>query len=349
MWLRASWLSRRVARRFGSFDYRFDYSGAPAVDVSAAAGGFHAGHWRWLQRELGLVLERAQSSSVASMTNTFDNATWFITGASQGFGKALAAEVLGRGETVVALVRDRASVEDLVAKFGEGVQVVTADLLDADGVDRAIAAVESRRIDVLVNNAGRAIVGAAEEVGLPELREQVELNFFAAAALTRAVLPGMRERRAGTIIQMSSQGGRLSFPGVGAYSAGKFALEGWSEALAAEVADFGIRVVLVEPSRFRTGFNTAHSLGLVPATSTYSAVLDPVRAGLTGIDGHQEGDPDRAAAILADLAHSADVPLRLPLGAEAVDRLTDSYTSGLHGVRSWADVARSADFPAQEA
>nr|WP_228823294.1 SDR family NAD(P)-dependent oxidoreductase [Nocardia blacklockiae] len=280
--------------------------------------------------------------------NSHDGSTWLITGASQGFGNALATEVLGRGEDVVAVVRDTSALADLASKYRDNLTVVSADLRVAPDVDRVAAVIESRAIDVLVNNAGRAIIGAAEEVGMVELREQLELNFFAAAALTRAALPGMRKRRGGTIIQMSSQGGRLSFPGVGAYSASKFALEGWSEALAAEVADFGIRVVLVEPSRFRTGFNTPHSLGMVSATSTYERTVEPVRAALTGIDGHQEGDPARAAAILADLAHATDVPLRLPLGAEAVDRLTAAYTSGLDEVRAWSSVARSADFPAQE-
>lgn len=282
------------------------------------------------------------------MTNTRDFSTWLITGASQGFGKALATEVLGRGEDVVAVVRDTETLADLASKYRDHLTVISADLRVAQDVDKVAAVVESRAVDVLVNNAGRAIIGAAEEIDMVELREQLELNFFAAAALTRAALPGMRKRRGGTIIQMSSQGGRLSFPGVGAYSASKFALEGWSEALAAEVADFGIRVVLVEPSRFRTGFNTPHSLRLVDATSAYAAVVDPVRAELTGIDGRQEGDPARAAVILADLAHATDVPLRLPLGAEAVDRLTAAYDAGLTELRTWSSVARSADFPAQE-
>ncbi|MGV9675462.1 SDR family NAD(P)-dependent oxidoreductase [Nocardia sp. NPDC003482] len=246
------------------------------------------------------------------------------------------------------MVRNTAAVDDLSSRYPDTFTIVSADLRNSQDVARVATVLESRTVDVLVNNAGRAIIGAAEEIPMTELREQLELNFFAAAALTRAALPGMRERRAGTIIQMSSQGGRLSFPGVGAYSASKFALEGWSEALAAEVAAFGIRVVLVEPSRFRTGFNTPHSLRLVDATSAYAAVVDPVRAALTGIDGHQEGDPARAAVILADLAHAPDVPLRLPLGAEAVDRLTATYTSGLNEVRAWSSVARSADYPAQE-
>lgn len=273
--------------------------------------------------------------------------SWLITGVSQGLGRALATEVLSRGEPAVATVRNEQSVSDLKDRYGELLTVVTADLREPDAVAKVVRVAAERfgAPDVLVNNAGRAIVGAAEEVSLGELRELVELNFFAAAALTRAVLPEMRERGSGTIIQLSSQGGRRSFPGVGAYSAGKFALEGWSEALAGEVAPFGIRVMLVEPSRFRTGFNTAHSLGMAKALDAYERVLAPVRADMTGADGVQEGDPARAATILFGLAHAPEVPLRLPLGAEAVQRITAAYEEGLAGVRAWAGTARSADFP----
>lgn len=273
--------------------------------------------------------------------------SWLVTGASQGFGRALVAEVLSRGEAVVATVRDEESVRDLRERYPDLLRVVAVDLRDAGSVERVAEAAGQRfgTPDVLVNNAGRAIVGASEEVTPAQLRELMELNFFAAVGLTRGVLAGMRERGSGTIIQMSSQGGRMSFPGAGAYSATKFALEGWSEALAGEVSPFGVRVVLVEPSRFRTGFNTSHSLGMAGRLEAYAGVLDPVRADLTGADGVQEGDPARAAVILADLAHADRVPLRLPLGAEAVDRISTGYERGLAGVREWAQLARSADFP----
>lgn len=273
--------------------------------------------------------------------------SWLVTGASQGLGKALVAEVLSRGEAVVATVRDAESVRDLLDCYPELLTVVAADLRDPGAVEQIAdaAALRFGSPDVLVNNAGRGIVGAAEEVSLAQLRELMELNFFAAAGLTRAVLPGMRERGGGTIIQLSSQGGRLSFPGVGAYSASKFALEGWSEALAGEVAPFGVRVMLVEPSRFRTGFNTSHSLGMAKALDVYEQVLGAIRADMRNADGIQEGDPARAAVILADLAHADDVPLRLPLGAEAVERITAAYEQGLAGVAAWAQVARSADYP----
>lgn len=273
---------------------------------------------------------------------------WLVTGASQGFGRSLCEEVLGRGDSVVATVRDPSSITDLIRRHGDRLEVVEADLLDEVDRRSVTKVLAERDVDVLVNNAGRAICAAAEDLTMAELREQLELNFFAAAELSRAVLPGMRARGGGTIVQMSSQGGRLSFPGVGAYSAGKFALEGWSEALAAEVAPFGIRVVLVEPSRFRTGFNTTHSLGLPGGSGMYDGTVGAVQADLAGIDGRQEGDPARAAVIIADLVRADRVPLRLPLGGEAVTRLTAAYVEARDGVEEWSHVARSADFPAGE-
>lgn len=244
-------------------------------------------------------------------------------------------------------MRNAASIDDLKTEYGAALEVVEADLLDSAGRGRVAAVLGERAVDVLVNNAGRAISGAAEELDIADLREQLELNFFAAAELTRAALPGMRSRGGGTVVQMSSQGGRLSFPGVGANSASKFALEGWSEALAAEVAEFGIRVLVVEPSRFRTGFNTTHSLGVRPSSATYARTVGVVEADLLGADGRQEGDPERAARIIADVVASDRVPLRLPLGAEAVDRILGAHTSAIDDVREWVDVARSADFPGE--
>lgn len=281
------------------------------------------------------------------MTTNNANVQWVITGASQGFGRALTSEVLSRGAEVLAVVRNAASLDDLVAIHSPRLRVVTADLRHPDQVARVSDAIATAfgTPDVLVNNAGRAIVGAAEELTMDQLREQLELNFFTCAALTRSVVPGMRARGSGTIVQMSSQGGRVSYPGVGAYSASKFALEGWSEALAAEMEPFGVRVMIVEPSRFRTGFNTTHSLALTPEHGAYDEVVGPVRADLAGADGRQEGDPERAAAIIADFAAADEVPLRLPLGAEAAERISRSHRVGLAGVERLAELARSADFP----
>ncbi len=272
--------------------------------------------------------------------------TWIITGASRGFGRALAQAALAAGDRVVAAVRRPESVADLEAAYPDDCLIATFDARDVAAAPDLVRDTLDRfgQLDVLVNNAGRAVVGAVEEVGDAQLRDLMELHLFGPAALVRAALPAMRARGTGTIVQMSSQGGRTSFPGVSAYSASKFALEGWSEALAGEVAPFGIRVLLVEPSRFRTGFNGGDVLEFAEPSATYRDLLAGVRADMAGTDGRQEGDPARAAEIIVSLAHGDEVPLRLPLGREAVERISRAYRRGLDEVERWAETARGADF-----
>ncbi|MDA0631936.1 SDR family NAD(P)-dependent oxidoreductase [Nonomuraea sp. MCN248] len=272
--------------------------------------------------------------------------TWIITGASRGFGRALAESALAAGDHVVAAVRRPESVADLEAQYPDTCLIATFDARDVAAAADLVRDTLERfgQLDVLVNNAGRVVVGAVEEVSDAQLRALMELHLFGPAALVRAALPAMRERGTGTIVQMSSQGGRTSFPGVSAYSASKFALEGWSEALAGEVAPFGIRVMLVEPSRFRTGFNRGDVVEFAEPSAAYRDVLANVRADMAGVDGRQEGDPARAAEIIVSLAHGEEVPLRLPLGREAVERVSRAYRRGLEEVERWAETARSADF-----
>lgn len=281
------------------------------------------------------------------MTTYAGPQTWIITGASKGLGRSLTESALRRGDHVVAAVRDVDTVADLHTTYGDSVTAVQFDATDTVNAGRLVDEAVNRygQLDVLVNNAGRALIGAAEEVTDAQLRELMALHLFGPAALVRAALPVMRDQRAGTIVQMSSQGGRMSFPGASTYGASKFALEGWSESVAAEVAPFGIRVVLVEPSRFRTSFNAADTLAFTESSDPYRAALGAFRVNMAEADGVQEGDPDRAAAIIVDVVHSDDVPLRLPLGAEAVRRLTATYRRNLEEVERWAETARSADFP----
>ncbi|WP_020662509.1 oxidoreductase [Amycolatopsis benzoatilytica] len=275
---------------------------------------------------------------------------WLITGASSGFGRALAEAALAAGDTVAAAVRKPDSVADLVAAYPERAWPVQLDVTDDARVPAAVAEVLDRhgRIDVLVNNAGFGLVGAAEETTAAELRDLMHLHLFGPAELTRAVLPGMRERGTGAIVQLSSQGGRLSFGGISAYSATKFALEGWSEALAAEVKPFGIDVLIVEPGAFRTGFNKPGVLKFSEIGEVYREALEPVRSGLTGADGGQPGDPVRAAeAILTALA-AEETPLRLPLGSDAVENISAALESARTELLKWEQVSRGADFPAGE-
>lgn len=272
--------------------------------------------------------------------------TWIITGASRGFGRALASSALAAGDNVVAAVRRPDSVADLADANPGTFLSVAFDARDTGAAAGLVQATLDRfgRLDVLVNNAGRAVVGAVEEVGDAQLRELMDLHLFGPAALVRAALPTMHARGSGTIVQMSSQGGRMSFPGVAAYSASKFALEGWSESLAGEVGPFGIRVMIVEPSRFRTDFNAAETLEFTESSERYRDLLAAVRADMAGADGRQEGDPVRAAEIIVGLVHGDEVPLRLPLGREAVERISGVHRRGLAEVERWAATARSADF-----
>lgn len=288
--------------------------------------------------------------SVEHMTRHDDRRTWIITGASSGLGLALAEAALEAGEHVVGTARRIERFDGLTAKYGERMLAVEHDVRDTDGAaavaQRALR--EFGRIDVLVNNAGTGQVGAAEEVTDAALRGMLDEHLFGPAAYVRAVLPHLRDRGTGSIVQMSSQGGRMSFPGVGSYSAGKFALEGWSEALAGEVVPFGIRVLIVEPSRFRTEFNAADVLKSAAPSESY-ATIGAVRANMADADGVQEGDPHRAAAAIRAALADPDAPLRLPLGAEAVRNLTRAYRRALDDVEQWAHLSESADFPGMPA
>jgi NAD(P)-dependent dehydrogenase (short-subunit alcohol dehydrogenase family) len=271
---------------------------------------------------------------------------WLITGASSGFGRAIAEAALAAGDTVVAAARRTAALEDLVASAPERVSALALDVTDADRIRTAVAEVLDRhgRVDVLVNNAGRGAIGAAEETSDRELRDLMDLHFFGPAALTRAVLPGMRERGTGAIVQMSSMGGRFTFPGVGAYSATKFALEGWSEALAKEVDRFGIRVLIVEPGAFRTSFNGPGALLMSTPIRAYDDQIEPLRTGMPDDDGKQPGDPAKAAAAILSALDAADPPLRLALGNDAVDAISESLDAAKAELAAWERVGRSAVF-----
>ncbi|PZF79137.1 oxidoreductase [Jiangella anatolica] len=269
---------------------------------------------------------------------------WLITGASSGFGRALTVAALEAGEPVVAAVRKPGALDDLAERHPARLATVELDVTDTGRVPAAVAAAEARfgRIDVLVNSAGRALIGAAEETTEPELRDLMDVHFFGPAALTRAVLPGMRARRSGAIVQLSSMGGRLSFAAVAAYSASKFALEGYSEALAAEVGPFGIRVLIVEPGAFRTGLHGA-AMRMTTPIPAYDPVVGPVRAMQAGFDGAQPGDPAKAAAAIRAALDAPEPPLRLPLGNDAADAIAASLARQRAELRAWENVARGTD------
>ncbi|MFE6766804.1 oxidoreductase [Streptomyces sp. NPDC057689] len=287
--------------------------------------------------------------NAAPATPSRDNApgrVWLITGASSGFGRAIAAAALAAGDTVVATARRPEALDDLVAAHPDRAVAVQLDVTDTARIADVVAdtVLWYGRIDVVVNNAGMGLVGAVEETSDRELRDLMDLHFFGPAALVRAVLPHMRRNGSGAVVQMSSMGGRFTFPGVGGYSATKFALEGLSEALAAEVAPHGIKVLIVEPGSFRTGFAGGGALRQSAPLDAYADSVGPVRTGLPDSDGKQEGDPDKAAAAILTALAAEDTPLRLPLGNDATDAVLGALDAARTEVLAWEKVSRSTGF-----
>jgi NAD(P)-dependent dehydrogenase (short-subunit alcohol dehydrogenase family) len=236
---------------------------------------------------------------------------WLITGTSSGFGRSIALEAIERCARVVATARDPRALDELVALAPDRMLALRLDVTKPDQVHSAIEAALARfgQIDVLVNNAGYSMVGAVEETSDQELRLALETMFFGAVTTTRALLPHMRERRSGTIVQLTSVGGLITAPGFGPYCAAKHALEAISESLAAEVAPFGIRVLIVEPGAFRTRlFGSAFRS--MPVMDAYAETVGPTRAYAASAEGVQEGDPAKAARAIADAVAAGAPTLR---------------------------------------
>lgn len=245
--------------------------------------------------------------------------TWFITGTSSGFGRFLVEEAIARGDRVVATARDPRTLDELVARAPDRVLALRLDVTQPGERTAAIDAALARfgAIDALVNNAGYSIVGAVEETSDDELRAAFEPMFFGAVALIRAVLPHMRARRTGAIVNITSVGGVVTSPGFGPYCAVKHALEALSESLAAEVAPLGIRVLIVEPGAFRTRL-FGGAFRTMPALDAYAPSVGPIRHYAATNDGAQGGDPAKAATAILDAVAAGAPNLRLPLGADAV-------------------------------
>ena len=273
---------------------------------------------------------------------------WFVTGASSGFGREIASAALAAGETVVAAVRRPEALDDLVAAHPGLVDPIALDVTDAAAVEPAVndAVARHGRIDVLVNNAGRTQVGAVEETTDDELRALFDLHVFGPFALTRAVLPHMRERRSGAIVMMSSVGGQVVMPGFGVYCATKFALEAVAETLAAEVAPYGIRVMAVEPGAFRTNLFGPGAAVLSEENPAYAETVGPTRQFVTTGDGTQPGDPAQAAAAIRTALDAERTPVRLPLGGDAVDGIVAHLDAVRAEVAEWEKVSRGTDFDA---
>lgn len=273
-----------------------------------------------------------------------DKKVWFITGISSGLGQALAQALLEKDVLVLGTFRQQQQADAFNATAPPNAFAYALDLTQETQIDAVVSGVIDRfgRIDVLVNNAGVGFAGAIEETSMAEARTIFDANFFGTLKLTQAFLPLFRQQRSGYIIQISSHGGVKAFAGFGLYNASKFALEGFSEALAQEVAPLGIQVTIVEPGPFRTRFAGA-GFGLASTViDDYAPTAGVFRERIKGVDGKQEGDPVRAAQLIVDLANTDNPPLRLPLGKIALVTLQakiDSVQRDLDAGREQAEGA----------
>lgn len=270
---------------------------------------------------------------------------WFITGCSTGFGRTLAKEALLTGAKVAITARNIMSIKDFEKDFPENALLITLDVTDPKQVKAAVEETQKMfgRIDVLVNNAGYGLMGAIEEVPNDEIKKLFDTNFFGLLAVTRQVLPIMRQQKSGYIINISSIAGVAATAGMGFYNASKFAVEGLSEALALEVNPLGIKVTLVEPGPFRTDF-AGRSLHKYNGIADYDNTRGVAQKTIEEYDGKQPGDPEKAAQAIISLIDHPYPPLHLPLGKMAVDRMRDKISSFSENISAWEKVALDADF-----
>ena len=270
--------------------------------------------------------------------------TWFITGTSRGFGREWTEAALDRGDRVAATARDISTLDDLVEKYGEAILPLQLDVTDRAADFAAVEAAHRTfgQIDVVVNNAGYGHFGFVEELTEDEIRAQMETNLFGALWVTQAALPILRSQGSGHIIQVSSIGGISAFPGIGAYHASKWALEGLSQALAAELAGFGVKVTLVEPGGFATdwaGPSSKRSESL-PAYAEARETMDRERKARAGSGG--PGDPRASAAALLRIVDSPEPPLRTFFGNTPIEIAKADYARRIATWEQWDDVAKLA-------
>ncbi len=272
--------------------------------------------------------------------------TWLITGSSRGFGWELAKAVLDSGDRVVATARQPEQLDELVGSYGDRVRTVALDVTDPAAARAAVqTAIDAfGRLDVVVNNAGYANTAPIEDDPDDDFRAQIETNLFGVVNVTKAALPLLHAQRSGHFIQFSSIGGRVGgTPGLAAYQTAKFGVEGFSEVLNAEVKPLGIKVTIVEPGGFRTDW-AGSSMRVLPMSQDYEQTVGRMVGYRESSSGRQPGDPARAAKIIVDIAGMDDPPLRLLLGADAVESADWSSRARAAEAEQWATVSRSADF-----
>jgi len=284
------------------------------------------------------------------MANVTTSRTWFITGASTGFGRLLAEEVLKSGGKVVATARKLDKVADLEEKYPRNARTFALDVTDAAQIHSVVAQAVTgfSPVDVLVNNAGFGIAGAIEEATEDEFMPVYDTNVFGLIRVTQELLPHMRQRRSGHILNLSSIGGLAASPGWGYYQSTKFAVEGLTEALAAEVAPLGIHVTAIEPGPFRTDFLGRSGVEAANRIADYDATAGNARRYMSDQDGKQAGDPLRAVRAMIAVVESPNPPLRLLLGASALKRLREKLDAWQKEIAAWESTTIGADFPEGE-
>jgi NAD(P)-dependent dehydrogenase (short-subunit alcohol dehydrogenase family) len=287
--------------------------------------------------------------AAAATSNSAPSRAWLITGCSTGLGRALCERVLERGDRVVCTARDASTLRDFQTRYPDRATAVSLDVTDAAAVARIAAEALARTggIDVLVNNAGYGLVGAVEEFDEPAVRAAFDANVYGPFRLIKALLPGLRARGKGHIINVSSMAGVAAGPGFGFYGATKFAVEGMTEALAQEVAPFGIKVTLIEPGPFRTAFR-GRSLYSAPEMAEYAATVGRFRKMLADTDGKQPGDPRRGAEAILAVVDAETPPLRLPMGEVCVRAIRAKLDHVRAELDRWQAVSLATSFPPGE-
>lgn len=271
--------------------------------------------------------------------------TLLITGVSSGFGRALAQEALANGYRVIGTVRNAEAKAAFEQLHGQNALAIELDVTHFTAIDALIADIEDQQgpIDVLVNNAGYGHEGIMEESSLEEMRRQFDVNVFGAVAITKAVLPFMRQRRRGHILNITSMGGFITMPGISYYCGSKFALEGISETLSKELAPFNIHVTAVAPGSFRTDWAGRSMVRSARSISDYDALFDPIRQAREEKSGKQLGDPQKAARAMLAIIESDNPPAHLLLGSDALKLVQDKLAAMRAEIEAWEALTRSTD------
>lgn len=272
---------------------------------------------------------------------------WFITGASSGFGKELAKLVLAKGDNAILTARRLEPLQEIASEYGERALAIQLDVTNTEARRNALKTATEKfgRIDVLANIAGAGAYGALEEFTSEQIRANMELNFFAAAELSREVLPQMRSRKSGHILNLTSIAGLVAFPGNGLYNASKFALEGFTEALHYEVKPFGVRVTLVEPGAFRTGFAGVAAMKADGKIDDYAALDSGLAEYFATQNGQQMGNPVKGMQVVVDMVESDDAPVRLMLGEDAYQLWEGAVASRNRDLAKWRERGEDTVIP----